>query len=42
MPYLFDDLDTTMTRLLPLADRDGIDVALPVTWQAGTPLAGLA
>jgi L-ascorbate metabolism protein UlaG (beta-lactamase superfamily) len=42
MPYLFDDLGTTMNRLLPLARRDGVDVVLPVSWQPSAPLAGLA
>ncbi|MFF7975384.1 MBL fold metallo-hydrolase [Streptomyces sp. NPDC007905] len=42
MPYLLDDLDTTMSRLLPLAHRDGVDVVLPVSWQPSAPLAGLA
>ncbi|MFJ7969090.1 MBL fold metallo-hydrolase [Streptomyces sp. NPDC096324] len=42
MPYLFDDLDTTMSRLMPLARRDGVDVVLPVSWQPSAPLAGLA
>jgi hypothetical protein len=41
MPYLLDDLDTTMSRLLPLARRDGVDVVLPVSWQPSAPLAGL-
>ncbi|MET9892445.1 MBL fold metallo-hydrolase [Streptomyces sp. NPDC006465] len=42
MPYLLDDLDTTMSRLLPLARRDGVDVVLPVSWQPSAPLTGLA
>ncbi|WP_327425866.1 hypothetical protein [Streptomyces sp. NBC_01236] len=41
MPYLLDRLDITMSRLLPLARRDGIDVVLPVTWQPSEPLIGL-
>lgn len=41
MPYLFDDLGTTMSRLLPLARRDGVDVVLPVSWQRSAPLTGL-
>ncbi|TVZ87368.1 MBL fold metallo-hydrolase [Streptomyces sp. BK340] len=42
MPYLLDDLGTTMSRLLPLARRDGVDVVLPVSWQPSAPLAGIA
>ncbi|MFE0514718.1 MBL fold metallo-hydrolase [Streptomyces sp. NPDC058964] len=41
LPYFMDDLEVTMRRLLPLADRDGVDVAMPVTWQPSAPLAGL-
>ncbi|MFJ8360916.1 MBL fold metallo-hydrolase [Streptomyces sp. NPDC093984] len=41
LPYLFDDLDTTMSRLLPLARRDGVDVVLPAAWQPSDPFAGL-
>ncbi|MER6570931.1 MBL fold metallo-hydrolase [Streptomyces sp. NPDC001093] len=41
MPYLLDDIDATMSRLLPLARRDGVDVVLPVTWQPSAPLADL-
>ncbi|MFF3905677.1 MBL fold metallo-hydrolase [Streptomyces sp. NPDC001848] len=42
MPYLFDDLDTTMSRLLPLARRDTVDVVLPTAWQPSDPFADLA
>ncbi|MFD8390894.1 MBL fold metallo-hydrolase [Streptomyces sp. NPDC059680] len=41
MPYFLDDFDTTMSRLLLLARRDGVDVVLPVTWQPTAPLADL-
>ncbi len=41
MPYLLDDLGTTMTRLLPLARRDDVDLVLPVAWQPTNPFAGL-
>jgi hypothetical protein len=42
MPYFLDDLDATMRRLLPLARRDGVHVALPVAWHPSAPLASLA
>ncbi|MFI5823431.1 MBL fold metallo-hydrolase [Streptomyces rishiriensis] len=42
MPYFLDNLDATMSRLLPLARRDGVDVVMPVAWQASAPLADLA
>lgn len=42
MPYLVDDMGTTMSRLLPLAHRDDIDVVLPVPWLPTDPFAGLA
>ncbi|WP_218029879.1 hypothetical protein [Streptomyces rishiriensis] len=42
MPYFLDSLDATMSRLLPLARRDGVDVVMPVAWQASAPLADLA
>ncbi|MFE4453071.1 MBL fold metallo-hydrolase [Streptomyces sp. NPDC056796] len=42
MPYLFDDLGTTMSRLLPLAHRDGVEVVLPLPWQRCAPLSGIA
>lgn len=41
MPYLLDDLEATMSRLLPLARRDGVDVVVPAAWQPSDPLAGL-
>ncbi|MFF4963132.1 MBL fold metallo-hydrolase [Streptomyces sp. NPDC001222] len=41
MPYFLDDIDATMSRLLPLARRDGVDVVLPVAWQPSAPLADL-
>ncbi|MET7622792.1 MBL fold metallo-hydrolase [Streptomyces sp. NPDC005408] len=41
MPYFLDDIDATMSRLLPLARRDGVDVVMPVTWQPSAPLANL-
>ncbi|MFF8596471.1 hypothetical protein ACF061_34580 [Streptomyces sp. NPDC015220] len=37
VPYLFDDLGATMSRPLPLARRDGVDVVLPVARQPSTP-----
>ncbi|MQY33791.1 hypothetical protein SRB17_17560 [Streptomyces sp. RB17] len=42
MPNFLDDIDVTMSRLLPLARRDAVDVVLPVAWQPGAPLADLA
>ncbi|AKJ14853.1 metallo-beta-lactamase [Streptomyces incarnatus] len=41
MPRFLDDIGTTMSRLLPLARRDGVDVVLPVTWRPSAPLADL-
>jgi len=39
MPYLADDFDATMNRLLPLAERAGVEVLIPTPWQATNPLA---
>ena len=39
MPYLADDFDATMNRLLPLAERAGVEVLIPTPWQATSPLA---
>ncbi|MFI1168924.1 MBL fold metallo-hydrolase [Streptomyces sp. NPDC020801] len=41
MPYALDDLDATMSRLLPLARRDRVEVLLPVPWQPTHPLLNL-
>lgn len=41
MPYFMDDVDVTMSRLLPLARHDGVDVVMPVAWQPSAPLADL-
>ncbi|MCW8382104.1 hypothetical protein [Streptomyces justiciae] len=38
MLYFLDDLDATMSGLLPLARRDGVDVVLPVAWHPSAPL----
>ncbi|HEX4226909.1 MAG TPA: MBL fold metallo-hydrolase [Pseudonocardiaceae bacterium] len=38
-PNFFDDLDTAMDRLLPLARRNGIDVMLPAAWVPADPFA---
>lgn len=42
MRYFLDDIDATMSRLLPLARRDGVDIVLPVAWQPSAPLADLS
>ncbi|WP_216899424.1 MBL fold metallo-hydrolase [Nocardia alni] len=42
MPNLADRFDLTMDRLLPLADRDGVEVVIPIAWEAGDPFAGPA
>ena len=39
MPYVADDFDATMNRLLPLAERAGVEVLIPTPWQATNPLA---
>jgi L-ascorbate metabolism protein UlaG (beta-lactamase superfamily) len=38
-PNFFDDLDTAMDRLLPLARRNGVDVVLPAAWAPTDPFA---
>ena len=37
LPYAGDDLDVTMRVLAPLAEADGIDLALPTAWQRQDP-----
>jgi L-ascorbate metabolism protein UlaG (beta-lactamase superfamily) len=39
LPYLVDDFDATMNRLIPLAERAGVEVLLPTPWQPTNPLA---
>jgi L-ascorbate metabolism protein UlaG (beta-lactamase superfamily) len=39
LPYVADDFDATMNRLLPLAEQGGIEVLLPTPWQPTNPLA---
>ncbi len=39
MPNLADRFDLTMDRLLPLADRDGVEVVIPVAWEPTDPFA---
>jgi L-ascorbate metabolism protein UlaG (beta-lactamase superfamily) len=41
LPYLLDDLDTTMRRLLNLASIEDVEIVLPVHWQRSDPLAAL-
>lgn len=37
LPYAGDDLDVTMRVLTTLADRDGVELALPTVWQRTDP-----
>ncbi|WP_067682253.1 MBL fold metallo-hydrolase [Nocardia miyunensis] len=37
LPYFADRFDVTMAMLLPLAQRDGVEVVLPVAWDATDP-----
>lgn len=39
LPYTGDDLDTTMTVLARLAERDGVSLHLPTVWQPIDPWA---
>ncbi|GLZ27972.1 MBL fold metallo-hydrolase [Lentzea sp. NBRC 105346] len=39
LPRLADDLDRTMSHILPMAARDGVEVALPVAWQQTDPFS---
>jgi L-ascorbate metabolism protein UlaG (beta-lactamase superfamily) len=39
LPYLVDDFNATMNRLLPLAERAGVEVLIPTPWQPTNPLA---
>jgi L-ascorbate metabolism protein UlaG (beta-lactamase superfamily) len=39
LPYAGDDLDATMSVLLPLAERDGVTVSFPVVWRRENPWA---
>lgn len=41
MPYVLDDMHATMSRVLPLAHGDGVDVLLPVAWQPTQPVLDL-
>ena len=37
LPYAVDDLDATLARLLPLAERDGVHLHLPTLWRRTDP-----
>ncbi|MFF3570172.1 MBL fold metallo-hydrolase [Nocardia jiangxiensis] len=39
LPHFADRFDATMKMLLPLAQRDNVDVVLPLAWAAAQPLA---
>jgi L-ascorbate metabolism protein UlaG (beta-lactamase superfamily) len=39
LPYVADDFNATMNRLLPLAERAGVELLLPTPWQPTNPLA---
>jgi len=39
LPYLVDDFNATMNRLIPLAERAGVEVLIPTPWQTTNPLA---
>jgi len=41
LPYLFDDLDASMTFVTARAKRDGIDLRWPLLWQKVDPFSGL-
>ncbi|MQY20127.1 MBL fold metallo-hydrolase [Nocardia macrotermitis] len=41
LPYFADNFDATMDLLLPLAQRDDVDVVLPVAWEPTDPHDGL-
>lgn len=42
LPYLLDDLDTSMDFVFRAAKRDLVDVRWPVLWRVSDPFAGLA
>jgi hypothetical protein len=42
MPYVLDDFEASMRRLLPLAKRDNIEMVFPSPWQPTNPLAAYA
>ncbi len=42
MPYVLDDFEASMRRLVPLAKRDNIEMVLPSPWQPTNPLAAYA
>jgi L-ascorbate metabolism protein UlaG (beta-lactamase superfamily) len=39
LPYLVDDFNATMNRLIPVAERAGVEVLIPTPWQTTNPLA---
>ncbi len=41
LPYVVDDLDATLARLVPRAVGDGAHLHLPTLWQRSDPWAGL-
>jgi L-ascorbate metabolism protein UlaG (beta-lactamase superfamily) len=41
LPYLADRFDRCLERLRPLAERDGVELVLPVAWEPSDPFAGL-
>lgn len=41
LPYILGDISFVLDRLLDLARRDGVQLQLPIAWDATDPFAGL-